>query len=263
MLFVVASCSRDQSPARRPPESRTRTVRVAAAANLKYALENMLDEFARAHSDLELQLIYGSSGNFFAQLQQQAPYDIFLSADTTYPRQLVELQLASQDDYFLYAVGRLIILVSRDSTLNFEAHGIEALADATVRKIAIANPRLAPYGQAAEEALKNLGIYERVKDRLVLGDNVNQAAQFVDSGAADAGIVALSQAVVPPLRGKLHYWEIPPGAYQPIEQAAVIPNWSGNPEGARRLRSFLTGAEGQRLLQSFGYLSPAQQSSGE
>jgi molybdate transport system substrate-binding protein len=171
--------------------SRTREVRVAAASDLKFALDEMLEAFHAHHSDIHAQVTYGSSGNFFAQLSNRAPFDLFLSADVEYPRKLIEQGLAPKDTEFLYGVGRIVVWVPRPSPLDLERLGMQALLDPSVRKIAIANPKHAPYGRAAEAAMKTLGVYDKAQERLVFGENIAQTAQFVQSGAADLGIMGL------------------------------------------------------------------------
>ena len=134
---------------------------------------------------------FGSSGNFFAQLSNKAPLDIFFSADIGYPRKLIEQGDGLKETEFSYAVGHLGIWVRNDSSLDLDKNEITVLSDPAVKKIAIANPRFAPYGRAAEAALKHFEIYESIQDRLVLGDNIAQTAQFVESGAADVGVTTI------------------------------------------------------------------------
>ena len=177
-----------------------RLVRVAAAADLKFALDEINTAFRAKHPDITVQVSYGSSGNFFAQLSNRAPFDMFFSADVDYPRQLIAQGLAAKETEFLYAVGRLVVWVPRTSALDLTRLGIHALADPSIRKIAIANPKHAPYGRAAEAAMKTLGVYEAVRERLVYGENIAQTAQFVQTGAADIGIIALALAVAPALK---------------------------------------------------------------
>src|SRR5262249_16120402 len=148
--------------------------------------------FHAANPKLKVTPTYGSSGNFYSQLTHEAPFDVYLSADIEYPRKLIAANLA--DGEFLYGVGRIVVWVPKASPLDVEKLGIEALADPSVRKISSANPAHAPYGRAAEAAMKKLGVYEAVQERLVLGENIAQTAQFVESGAADVGVIALSLA---------------------------------------------------------------------
>src|SRR5262245_32839587 len=168
----------------------TREVRVAAAADLQYAFAEVLAAFEQAKPGIRVKVTHGSSGNFFAQLSKRGPFDVFLSADSAYPRKLVEQGLAPEGSVFPYAVGRIVVWVPAGSKLDLEKDGLQALLDPAVKKVAIANPRHAPYGRAAVAALEKAGIYDEVKGRLALAENIAQAAQFVGSGAADAGIIA-------------------------------------------------------------------------
>lgn len=233
-----------------------RVVRVAAAADLKYALEEVVAEFRRGHPGIRVEVTPGSSGHLFAQLSNQAPFDLFLSADVEYPRRLIEAGLALKESEFVFAVGHLVVWVPRASPLDVQKLGVKALLDPAVSKVAIANPRHAPYGRAAEAALNSLGVYERVRDRLVLGENVQQAAQFVHTGAADAGLLALSLAVAPPLRDEGRYTEVPAEAYPRIEQGGVILSWAQDREAAEALRAFLVGPEGKAVLRRYGFFVP-------
>src|SRR5439155_3328701 len=176
-----------------------REVRVAAASDLKFAFDELARDFQARHTGIAVKVTYGSSGNFYTQLASEAPFDLFLSADLDYPRKLVAQGRAVKETEFQYAVGRLVVWVPNGSPLDLDQLGIRAVTDPRVKKVAIANPRHAPYGRAAEAALKHAGVYDQVKDRLVLGENIAQAAQFVESGAADVGLVALSLALAPTL----------------------------------------------------------------
>src|SRR5439155_21360664 len=134
-------------------------------------------------------------------------FDLFFSADMEYPRRLIEQGLALPESAFLYGIGHLVVWVPRDSSLDVERLGLQALLDPSVRKIALANPKHAPYGRAAEAALKPAGLYDKVQARLVYGENVAQTAQFVETGSADVGLIALSLALAPALRGQGRYGE--------------------------------------------------------
>jgi molybdate transport system substrate-binding protein len=239
-----------------PP--RTVTVAVAAAADLRFALDEVLAELRLAQPAVEAEVSYGASGNLYAQLANGAPFDLFLSADTEYPRRLVEQGLALDDGVFSYAVGRIVVWVPRGTALDWEAHGMAALTDPSVRRIAIANPSHAPYGRAAEAALRSLGVYEALQPKLVLGENVAQAAQFVESGAADAGIIGLAAALSPRMRAAGRYWVVPPSAYPRIEQAGVILKRTREVGAARALRDFLLGPRGRALLQQHGFGLPGE-----
>ena len=235
-----------------------REVRVAAAANLKSAFDEIADEFRQRHPDIKLSVTYGSSGNFFAQIMNRAPFDVFLSADVDYPHKLVEQGYADKDAEFVYAVGQIVVWVPNGSKLDPEKSGVGVLTDPSVRKVAVANPKHAPYGRAAMDALKRLGVLDEVQGRLALGENIEQAALFVDSGAADAGIIALSQALSPALRDRGKYWVVPPDAYPTLEQAGVILARAKDRAAADELRAFLLGPAGRGVLKRQGYSFPKE-----
>lgn len=233
-------------------------IRVAAASDLRFALDELVTKYEASRPGVEIPVTYGSSGNFFSQLSNKAPYDLFLSADAEYPRKLAEAGLAVRGSEFLYARGRLVLWVARASSLDVERRGLEAVTDPSVRKIAIANPRHAPYGRAAEAALKTAGLYERVRDRLVLGENIAQTAQFVESGAADAGLIALSLATAPALLDKGRFWTVPATLHPKIEQGGAILSWAGDPPAARDFAAFLTSETGQETLARYGFDRPGK-----
>jgi molybdate transport system substrate-binding protein len=239
---------------RQKTESSKRALTVAAAADLNSTMGDIVAAFNAEHSDFQIGVTFGSSGNFFAQLSNHAPFDVFLSADSDYPKRLIEQNLAAAESKFTYAVGRIVIWVPEKSTIELASLGEKSLLDSGVRKIAIANPRYAPYGRAAEAALHRLGVYEQVKDKLVLGDNVAQTAQFIQSGAADIGIISKSQALALGDAGRL--WEIPPSAYPKIEQAGVILSWAKDEAAAEAFRAFMIGKEGQAILRRHGFSPP-------
>src|SRR5260370_14001065 len=183
-VFLLVGLSAAAAGCQRPAEAaETRTLGVAAAADLKVAFADIVAAFQRQNPDVKVEVTYGSSGNFYSQLSSRAPFDLFLSADLDYPRRLVEQGLATPNSEFSYAVGGLVLWVPKASPIALEKLGIEALLDPSVRKIAIANPRHAPYGRAAEAALKELGVYESVKDKLVYGEHIIHTAQLFDNRA--------------------------------------------------------------------------------
>jgi molybdate transport system substrate-binding protein len=246
------------SPPAAEPAAGKHEVRVAAAADLKFALEEVVRAFREQHPDIDPKVTYGASGSFFAQLSNRAPFDLYLSADVEYPRKLVEQGLADKESAFLYAVGHLVVWVPRASPVDVEQRGVQALRDPAVRKVAIANPRTAPYGRGAEAALKSLGVYEDVKGKLVLSENIAQAAQFVQSGSADAGVIALSLALAPPMRDQGRYWEVPLDAYPRLEQGGVILSWAQDRQAAADLRTFLLGGDGRAILKRYGFVLPGE-----
>jgi molybdate transport system substrate-binding protein len=186
----------------------------------------------------------------------RAPFDLYFSADVLFPKKLVEQGLAPADSLFTYAVGRLVLWVPKASPLDVEKLGLAALRSPAVRHVSIANPQHAPYGQAAEAALRSLGVYEAVREKLVYGENVAQALQFVQSGAAEAGVIALSLALAPPVVAAGRYWEVPLDAAPRLEQGGVILKAARNPEAARQFRDFVLAAPGRATLKRFGFFIP-------
>ncbi len=233
-------------------------VAVAAAADLKFALDEIIAALRQRRPDLRVTPTYGSSGNFYSQLSNRAPFDMFFSADRAFIEKLVAQDVTIAGSEFLYAIGRIVVWVPRSSPLDIEKQGIAVLKDPRVRRISIANPRHAPYGRAAEAALRSLGIYEEVKDKLVLGENVSQAAQFVQSGAAEAGVIALSLALAPALQKEGRFWTVPQDAYPPLEQGGVLLKWARDPAAAQAFRAFVLGPAGREVLRKYGFDLPAQ-----
>jgi molybdate transport system substrate-binding protein len=247
LAAVLAGC-RSEGP------TANREISVAAAADLKFALDEISREFGKRNQGIRVNVAYGSSGNFYSQLQNQAPFDLFLSADMEYPRKLSEQGLSLPGTEFAYAVGRLAVWAPAGSPIEVQKLGIHALQHPSVTHIAIANPRHAPYGRAAEAAMRSLGVYDSVKGKLVFGENVAQALQFVQSGNAEIGIVALSLAMSPAVRQQGQYWEVPLDSYPRIEQDGVILKWAKDADAARSFRAFLTKPEGRSILKKYGFM---------
>jgi len=230
-------------------------VRVAAAADLKFAMEQLGKEFENK-TGTRVEVSYGSSGNFFSQLQNGAPFDLFFSADLEYPRKLEAEGFVEPGTLREYALGRIVIWMPNDSSVDLAEEGWNALLDLGVRKIAIANPELAPYGRAAASALKKAGIYKQVQAKLVYGENISQAAQFVQSGNAQAGIIALSLALSPGMKdGKV--WEIPGEMHPKIEQGAALLKNARNRSAALAFLNFVKSAAGINILEQHGFSAPA------
>ena len=253
IVFLVAALAAASNASAQPAAAR---VRVAAAADLKFALDELVMKFSARHPQIRVEPTYGSSGNMHAQLQQRAPYDVFLSADIAYPRDLVARGIGSSADVFAYARGRVVVWVPRRSSLQVERDGLRALTAA--KRIAIANPRHAPYGRAAESALRGARLWDTVRARLILGENVAQAAQFVESGSADAAIIAKSLAVAPPMRATGRAWDIPANMHPPIEQGGLILPWASSRQAARQFQQYLASDEGRSVLAAFGFETPGR-----
>jgi molybdate transport system substrate-binding protein len=238
-------------------ESADREINVAAAADLSAALQELAANYEK-RTGVVVKLSFGASGALTQQIQNGAPFDVFFSADMDYPRQLITAGLADRATLYRYAVGQLVLWVPKDSPLDVEHRGMDVLLDPSVMKIAMANPRHAPYGRAAAAALKHYGLYEKVSGRLVLGENVAQAAQFVESGNAQAGFVALAHAVAPAMQGKGKYWVVPAEAYPPLDQGVVLISHSPHPQDAAAFLGFVKTEEAAGLLRRYGFFSPDQ-----
>jgi molybdate transport system substrate-binding protein len=230
-------------------------VRVAAAADLNVALGAVIAAFGAAH-DVDVAVSYGSSGAFYAQLLNQAPFDLFLSADLEYPNRLAARGLTLPQTEFTYAVGHLVLWAPISSPLAIERDGFTALTDESITHLAIANPEHAPYGRAAVAALKSAGIYDRLQPKLVLGENVGQAMQFAQSGAAEAALVARSLTFAPSVKGTGRVFEVPTDSYPRIDQGGVIMRWAADPDAARALRGYLLSADGRAILERSGFALP-------
>lgn len=236
----------------RAPRPASVELSVAAAADLSSALKQLAASYEQK-TGVRLNLSFGSSGMLTQELQNGAPFDVFLSADMDYPRQLVAAGLADGDTLTQYARGKLVLWTPSGSRLDLEHQGMNVLLDPSVKKIAIANPQHAPYGRAAMAALKHSGLYDRVKDRLVMGENVAQAAQFVESGNAQAGFVALAHARALEMSGTGKYWAVPAEDYPPLEQGAVILTHSQHKREAADFLRYLGSAEASDLLRKYGF----------
>jgi molybdate transport system substrate-binding protein len=236
--------------------ARGQEIAVAAAADLKFAMTDVAGQYEKQTGN-KVNVTYGSSGNFFSQLQNGAPFDLFFSADIDYARKLDAAGLAEPGTLYLYAIGRITIWTPPDSKMDVTALGWKGLLDERVQKIAIANPEHAPYGRAAIAAMQKAGIYEEVKSKLVYGDNISQAAQFVQSGSAQAGIVALSLAISAGMKdGKR--WDIPEDMHPPIEQAAILMKNAKNKEAARAFLDFVKSNGARATLAKYGFTFPAK-----
>lgn len=240
-------------------ESEDREIRVAAAADLTAPLQELAASY-QERTGVVVKLSFGASGALTQQIQNGAPFDIFFSADMDYPKQLIASGQADGSTLYRYAVGQLALWVPNDSPLDVEHKGMNALLDPSVKKIALANPQHAPYGRAAVAALKHYGLYEKVSDRLVLGENVSQAAQFVESGNAQAGFVPLAHAVAPAMQGKGKYWIVPADAHPPLDQGVVLISRSPHQhqEDARTFLGFVKTEEAAGVLRRYGFSAPDQ-----
>lgn len=223
---------------------------VAAAADLKFAMDSIVTIFSAKNPAVHVKAVYGSSGSFFEQINNGAPFDLFFSADVDYPKRLKEAG-KTLSEVKQYATGHLVLW---SKTLDPNRQQMNTLLDPAVAKIAIANPAHAPYGKRAEESLRYYKLYDKIKDKLVIGENIAQTAQYAQSGAAEAGLIALSIAMSPTMRqagGK--YWLIPEAAHQPLQQGYVLlPHAKGN-AGAVQFAAFFDSPAVAAILKSYGF----------
>lgn len=232
-------------------KAKAQELTVAAASDLQFAMQEISASFEKQQGK-SVKVVYGSSGNFFQQIQNGAPFDLFFSANLDYAKKLDAAGLTERGSLYEYATGKIVIWVPADSKLDLKS-GLQALLDPSVHKIAIANPEHAPYGQAAVAAMKKENLYERLSGKFVLGENISQTAAFVLSGSADVGIVALSLALSPNMKGKGRYVEVPSADYPPIEQACVVLKASQKKEEGRAFLEFFKSPAIADVLRSYGF----------
>ena len=246
-LFVISNAWAQEKPASE--------LTVAAAADLSNALKDIGDGFEKK-TGTHLRLSFGASGALTQQIENGAPFDIFFSADMDYPRQLIRAGQADGPTPYEYAVGKLVLWVRADSPLDVAHKGMSVLLDPSIKNIAIANPQHAPYGRAAVEALKHAGLYDRLRDQFVTGENISQAAQFVESGNAQAGFVALAHAIAPAMQGKGKYWEVPADYYAPLAQGVVVISRSSHKKEAEQFLEYIKSKPAKEVLQKYGFTVP-------
>jgi molybdate transport system substrate-binding protein len=230
-------------------------ITVAAAADLQAVMPEIVSRYHQ-QTGKDVDVVYGSSGNLSQQIQNGAPFDLFFSANLDFARKLDSAGFAEPGSLFEYAIGRIVLWAPADSKLDINK-GLRGLVDPAVKKIAIANPEHAPYGQAAVAAMKKEGVYDQLHDKLVLGENISQTASFVASGAADVGVLALSLARAPNLRDKGHFVEIPADEYPAIEQGCVVIKASSKKADAQAFVTFFKTAPVKTLLEQYGFAVPA------
>ncbi len=231
---------------------------VASASDLQFVLPELASRFEH-ETGQKIKLSFGSSGNFYSQIQNGAPLDLFFSADADYPRKLEAAGLIEAGTVYDYAIGKLVLWVPRNSPVRIE-DGLTSLLSPQVTRIAIANPAHAPYGRAAQNAIRNSGLKEKLAGKLVLGENISQTAQFVQTGTAEAGFLALSLALSPNLKGSGRYVLVEPRLYAPLLQSAAVLKSASEKKAAREFLEFVRGPEGKALLQQYGFEIPGSSS---
>lgn len=236
------------------PQAHAGRIVVAAAADLKYAMDDIVATFRQQNPADEVEVVYGSSGKFHTQIQQGAPYDLFFSADIAFPRELARAGLAGSA-VRPYAVGRLVLW---SATQDASRMTLASLADPRITRIALANPRHAPYGKRAEEALRASGMWESVAPKLVYGENIAHAAQFVQTGAAQVGLIALALAVNPELASKGGHALVPDTLHEPLEQGYVITRRAESSELAARFAAHVGSPQARAAMRRHGFVLPGE-----
>jgi molybdate transport system substrate-binding protein len=238
------------------PSAQAPGLTIAAASDLQAVFPDLARGFERV-SGIRAVASFGSSGNFFAQIQNGAPFDVFMSADAEYPLKLAASGHAEGSSLIRYAIGHIVVWTRKGSGIDI-TQGLQALTGHRVRRIAIANPEYAPYGRAAVAALRTTKVDDSVQSRLVLGENISQTAQLADSGNADVAIIALSLALGPTLRANGSYVDISTSLHPRLDQAAALVVSSSKKADARRFLTYLGSPEARAALQRFGFEPPEQ-----
>jgi molybdate transport system substrate-binding protein len=229
-------------------------LRIAAAADLRYALEDIVKVFRQQHAEVHIEPAYGSSGMFYEQLTNYAPFDLFLSADVQYPRKLAEqgIDPAGQRVHLCRRAHRALGQQHASAWMS-TAWEWTRCASPRCGTSPSPIPRTRPMDAQPRRPCAPSGLYDAVKDKLVMGENISQTFQMAESGAAEVGIVALSLAMAPAASGQGHYWEVPRDAYPRIQQGGAILKWTRNPEAAQAFRAFLLAPEGRAILKRYGF----------
>jgi molybdate transport system substrate-binding protein len=230
------------------------TARVAAAADLRYAFNELLPLFQKNNPTHQLELIMGSSGKFMQQIENGAPFDIFFSADVSYPNALVVSGKAVAP-VTTYAFGRIVLWSAK---VDASQLSLQSLNRPEFRRIAIAAPEHAPYGARAREALQHSGVWNQVQPKLVFGENISHTAQLIDSQAAEVGIIALSLAMNDALKAKGDYFLIPANTHQPLEQAFAVTRYGRSNPAAQAFARFISTPQARHVLQRYGFSLPGE-----
>ncbi|MDG5789274.1 molybdate ABC transporter substrate-binding protein [Evansella sp. AB-P1] len=239
-IILLIGCGNEQSD--------EQTIYVASASDLYHALTEIGDEFSE-NSDINIEFTYGSTGLLTQQIQEGAPFDLFLAAHESYIDRLIEREAVFEDSKEYYAIGRIVTMSSSEENVPLDK---DYLLSPEVQHITIANPEHAPYGKAAKETLESWGIWEEIQPKLVLGENIRQSYQYVESGNADVGIIALALMN----RTEFHYELIEEEAHEPILQALGIPVQTGKKDLAKSFMQFVLSERGQEILLEYGFDIP-------
>lgn len=226
---------------------------IVAASDLKFAMDEIVKSYEQANPNDKLKVIYGSSGKFFTQIQNDAPYDVFFSADIGFPQKL-KAEGKAIGEPMMYAIGRIVLWSTK-----YDASQL-TLADAAtdkIKKFAIASPEHAPYGMRAKEALQASGLWEKVEGKIVNGENISHTAQMVESGAADAGIIALSLALSPTVKAKApNYVLIDNKLHNPLEQAYIVTKRAEQNDTAKAFVAYMESPAARKVMDAYGFVLP-------
>jgi molybdate transport system substrate-binding protein len=239
------------------PLAHAEKLSIAAAADLKFAMDEIVANFKKTHPGDELDVIYGSSGKFQTQIQQGAPYDMYFSADIAFPHQLAKAGFAASE-VKLYGLGRLVLW---SNSLDATQMTLASLTDPKITRIAMANPKHAPYGKRAEEALRASGLWDKIAPKLVYGENIAHAAQFVQTGNAQVGILALALAVNAELAGKGGYWLVPEALHAPLAQGFIITRHAAGNALAKRFADHMGSPLVRAVMTRYGFVQPGEATS--
>lgn len=234
-------------------------ITVAAAADLKFAMDEIATSFRKTAPNDTVEIVYGSSGKFHMQIRQGAPFDLFFSADIDFPRQLVSAGLAASE-VKPYALGRIVLW---SASMDARGMTLASLLDPRITRIAIANPKHAPYGKRAEEALRAAGVWERIEPKLVYGENIASTAQFVQTGNAQVGVLALSLVLDPELSARGGYWLIPDNLHRPLEQGFVITKRATGNVLAGRFAAYMATPQVRATMTRYGFVLPGDTPRGQ
>ena len=244
-VLYVSACTQQ--------EGRSKSMIIATSANMQFATQELTRQFTEK-TGTACELVIGSSGKLTAQIMEGAPYDIFLSANMRYPNEIFKNGLAV-DSPKIYAYGKLVLW----SMIDGIEPSVAQLSGESVKHIALANPKIAPYGIAAREALQHYDLLPGIEDKLVYGESIAQTNQFITSRSAELGFTAMSVVLSPQMKGKGRWIEVDESIYTPIEQGVVIIRRKNFDDGdAKKFVEFLFSREGKEILQDFGYLASNQ-----
>lgn len=225
------------------------TVKVAAAANLRTVFDDLKSAYLKANPKTNVSVNFGSSGTLLQQILNGAEFDVFMAADSSFPAKLKD-QGAASGEAKVYALGKLVLW---SNTLDV-SKGLVILTDPSVKRIAVAKPDLAPYGDRAVACLKQAGLFEKVKDKIIYADNISQTAQFAQTGNAEVAFLAMSLTMTPDMKGSVYV--IDPKMYKPVEQSMVlVKGWKVNPEASKFMK-FVLGADCKPIFEKYGYIVP-------